>query len=104
VDTGLSSSSADLVLCFNSFPHFPDGGAVLHEAARWLRPGGRLLLWHDLGRERLAEVHRRAGPPVHADVLPPIGQLAQLAGNAGFDVGMAEEDDSSYTLLARRPR
>jgi demethylmenaquinone methyltransferase/2-methoxy-6-polyprenyl-1,4-benzoquinol methylase len=102
LETGLPTSSLDVVLCFDAFPHFPDGGAVLSEAARWLRPDGRLLVWHDVGRERLAEVHRRAGPPVDGDLLPPVLELARLARMTGFAVELAEEDDWSYTLLARR--
>jgi len=101
--TGLGSASIDLVLCFDSFPHFPDGRAAVGEIARWLRPSGRFLLWHDVGRDRLADVHRRAGPPVDADVLPPVGLLAALAEEAGLVVERAEEDATSYTLLARRP-
>ncbi|HYN44068.1 MAG TPA: class I SAM-dependent methyltransferase, partial [Thermoanaerobaculia bacterium] len=101
--TGLSSGSADVVLCFDSFPHFPDGAAVLHEAAHWLRPGGAFLLWHDVGREQLARVHRKAGPAVENDLLPPVANLAALAAAAGFEVEIAEEEESSYTFLARRP-
>lgn len=100
--TGLGSASADLVLCFDSFPHFPDGGAVLREVVRWLRPGGRFLLWHDIGRHDLADVHRRAGPPVDGDVLPPVEHLAGLAEAAGLLVERAEEDATSYTFFAVR--
>lgn len=103
LDTGLEGSCADLVLCFNAFPHFSDGAAVLGEAWRWLKPGGRLLLWHDLGRERLAEVHRRAGRAVEGDLLLPAAALAATARAAGFLVERAEEDEVSYTFLARRP-
>ncbi len=103
LDTGLEDSCAGLVLCFNAFPHFPDAAAVLGEARRWLRPGGRLLLWHDLGRERLAEVHRRAGRAVEGALLPPAAALAATARAGGLLVERAEEDESSYTFLARRP-
>jgi demethylmenaquinone methyltransferase/2-methoxy-6-polyprenyl-1,4-benzoquinol methylase len=101
--TGLSSESADVVLCFDAFPHFPDGAAVLREAARWLRPGGAFLLWHDVGREQLAQVHRRAGPAVENDLLPAVADLAEHAMAAGFEVEIAEEEEASYTFLARRP-
>ena len=100
--TGLSSGSADVVLCFDSFPHFPDGAAVLKEAARWLRPGGAFLLWHDVGREQLARIHRRAGPAVENDLLPPVDALATLADAAGLEAEIAVEDEVSYTFLARR--
>lgn len=102
LETGLASGSADVVLCFDAFPHFPDGAAVLREAARWLRQGGAFLLWHDVGREQLARVHRRAGPAVENDHLPPVADLASLAAAAGLVVGIAEEDEVSYTFLARR--
>ncbi len=101
--TGLPSGSADVVLCFDAFPHFPDRAAVVGEVARWLRPGGVFLLWHDVGREQLARVHRRAGPAVENDLLPPVGDLAALATAAGLEVGIAGEDEGSYTFLARRP-
>jgi len=103
LDTGLDDSCADLVLCFNAFPHFPDPEAVLREAWRWLAPGGRLLLWHDLGRERLAEVHRRAGRAVEGDLLLPAATLAATARSVGLLVERAGEDETSYTFLARRP-
>lgn len=103
LETGLSSGSADVVLCFDAFPHFPDSAAVLREAARWLRPGGAFLLWHDVGREQLARVHRRAGPAVENDLLPPVADLAATAVAVGLEVAIAEEDEVSYTFLARRP-
>lgn len=103
LETGLEDACADLVLCFNAWAHFPDGRAVLREARRWLAPFGRLLLWHDLGRERLAEVHRRAGRAVSDDLLPPVEAVAADAREAGLVVERAEEDDRSWTLLARRP-
>jgi ubiquinone/menaquinone biosynthesis C-methylase UbiE len=101
--TGLSSESTDVVLCFDAFPHFPDGAAVLREAVRWLRPGGAFLLWHDVGREQLAQDHRRAGPAVENDLLPAVADLAELARAAGFEVEIAEEEEASYTFLGRRP-
>ncbi len=103
LETGLPGACADLVLCFDAWAHFPDGGAVLREVRRWLMPGGRLLLWHDLGRKRLAEVHRRAGLAVSSDLLPPVEALAVAAREAGLAVERGEEDDHSFTLLARRP-
>lgn len=103
LDTGLATGSADVVLCFDAWPHFPDGEAVLREVARWLRPGGAFLLWHDVGREQLAHVHRRAGPPVDRDLLPPVADLAASGRAAGLVVELAREDESSYTFLARRP-
>jgi ubiquinone/menaquinone biosynthesis C-methylase UbiE len=102
LDTGLESASIDVVLCFDAFPHFHSREALLAEAARWLRPGGALLVWHDVGREQLAHVHRRAGPAVEDDLLPPVADLAALAAAAGFLAERAEEDEASYTFLARR--
>jgi len=102
LDTGLATASADVVLCFDAFPHFHSRVPLLAEAARWLRTGGALLVWHDVGREQLARVHRRAGPAVEDDLLPPVSRLAELAAGAGFLAEKAEEDEASYTYLGRR--
>lgn len=101
-DTGLPDSCADVVLCFDAWPHFDDPDRVAAEMARWLRPGGRALVWHDIGRARLAQVHAGAGGAVAHDVLPPVGELAGLLARHGLETVLAEEDEASYTLLARR--
>jgi SAM-dependent methyltransferase len=103
LDTAIADKSIDAVLCFNAFPHFPDPAATAREAARWLRPRGPLLVWHDVGREQLAAIHGGGPPPIREDLLMPVARLADLVAAAGFVVERAEEDGSSYTLLARRP-
>jgi ubiquinone/menaquinone biosynthesis C-methylase UbiE len=101
--TAIADTSVDAVLCFNAFPHFPDPTATAREAARWLRPGGPLLVWHDIGREQLAAIHGGGPPPIREDLLLPVGRLAEIVAAAGLVVERAEEDGNSYTLLARRP-
>jgi SAM-dependent methyltransferase len=102
-DQPLPAAAYDVVLCFDAFAHFPEPARALEIFARWLVPGGRLLVWHDIGRERLAEIHGHAGPPLEGDRLPPVETLARLARAAGLEVVSAAEDEDSYTLLARRP-
>lgn len=103
LETPLSPGSRDVVLCFDAFAHFPDHSGVLSLFTRWLAPGGRLLVWHDIGRERLAEIHGHAGPPLDQDLLPPVETLVPLAVAAGLEVELAAEDEGSYTFFARRP-
>jgi SAM-dependent methyltransferase len=53
--TGLPDASVDAVVsCWSSF-RGPDGAAV-HEADRVLRPGGRLLILHDYGRDDVSRL------------------------------------------------
>jgi ubiquinone/menaquinone biosynthesis C-methylase UbiE len=99
---GFAPASVDVVLCYNTWPHFDDPGAVAQEFARWLRPRGVALVWHDVGRERLAAIHAGAGGPIAGDRLVPVGELGALFSSCGFGVLRAEEDADSYTLLVRR--
>ena len=103
LDTGMDDASADAVLCFNAFPHFADRRATALEIARWLRPGAPVLVWHDIGRERLAAIHGDGPPPIRHDLLPPVAELAKVFAAAGLAIERADEDEGSYTLLARRP-
>jgi ubiquinone/menaquinone biosynthesis C-methylase UbiE len=99
---GLAPASVDVVLCYNTWPHFDDPAAVARELGRWLKPRAVALVWHDIGRERLAAIHTEAGGPIAGDHLPPVAELGALFLDAGFAVLRAEEDANSYTLLARR--
>ncbi len=92
----------DVVLCFDAFPHLVEPGPAVRRLARLLAPGGRLVIWHDLGREGLAAVHGAAGGPVGRDVLPPVEVLAGLCERAGLRPVFREDAPDRYTFLAVR--
>jgi ubiquinone/menaquinone biosynthesis C-methylase UbiE len=99
---GVAPASIDVVLCYNTWPHFDDPASVARELARWLKPRGVALVWHDIGRDRLAAIHSEAGGPIAHDRLLPVAELGALFSQSGFGILQAEEDADSYTLLARR--
>jgi len=68
--------SFDLVVCRNSFHHFPDPSAVASEVARVLRGGGRIAYEDMAADESLAErdlqeTIERLRDRAHARTLPP---------------------------------
>jgi len=102
LEAGREDASVDIVLCYNTWPHFDRPQRVAGTFLRWLRPRGRALVWHDIGRERLAAIHADAGEAIAGDRLPPLEDLAALFMEAGFAVLQAAEDADSYTFLAER--
>jgi len=79
----LPAGAFDAVVCFRVWPHFDNDDAALAVVARWLRPGGRLLIVHWDGREKLAAIHA-THHSVAADVFPPRAQLESAFSRHGF--------------------
>ena len=91
----------DLVVCHNSFPHFADKPVALLDLARVLRPGGHLLILHDLNRERVNAIHSRAGGPIRNDLLPPGAETRQLLIEAGFTNVRVEDTEEHYVAVGQ---
>jgi demethylmenaquinone methyltransferase/2-methoxy-6-polyprenyl-1,4-benzoquinol methylase len=88
--------SFDLVLCFRVLPHFDDVDAVLRRFARWLVPGGRLLIVHWEGRAALNALHAHHGP-VEEDVFPQRSYLEPTLQRRGFAIrGWIENDEEIF--------
>ena len=49
----------DLVIIFNSFPHFIEPAKVFRKAAQILKIGGKFVVAHSMTRELLDEFHRK---------------------------------------------
>ena len=79
----LPAAAFDAVVCFRVWPHFDDDDAALAVVARWLKPGGRLLIVHWDGREKLAAIHATHHAVV-ADVFPPRPHLESAFVRHGF--------------------
>lgn len=77
--TGLEAGSFDAAMSTDALQYVPDKRAALREAARILRPGGRLVVaCFELDAARVAGL-----PVLGAD---PVGDYRPLLEEAGFDV------------------
>ncbi|GLX36000.1 methyltransferase [Streptomyces roseochromogenus] len=97
----LRDGSLDAVFAAGLIAHLPDPAANLAELARVVRPGGRLALFHPIGRAALAARHGRELTP---DDLRAEHNLRPLLSGSGWDMtSYADEDDRFLVLAARRP-
>ncbi len=92
----------DLVICHNSFPHFADKPAALVNLASVVRPGGHLLILHDLSRERVNAIQGGGAPAIQHDLLPPGDETGRMLARAGFSDVQVEDTDKGYMVTGRR--
>jgi SAM-dependent methyltransferase len=100
------AGKADLAFSIEAFIHSPDAGRYFEQAARALRPGGRLVVCDDFlspqgsaGGERWLEEFRTGW---HANSLLTVEQAREAAAAAGLTL-VRERDLTAYLEL-RRPR
>lgn len=91
----------DAVFAAGLIAHLPDPGANLRELARVVRPGGRLALFHPIGRAALAARHGRELTPDDMRAEHNLGPL--LAGSGWRMTSYADEDARFLVLAVRTP-
>ncbi|MFF1408572.1 class I SAM-dependent methyltransferase [Streptomyces sp. NPDC058289] len=91
----------DAVFAAGLIAHLPDPGANLRELARVVRPGGRLALFHPIGRAALAARHGRELTPDDMRAEPNLGPL--LAGSGWRMTSYADEDSRFLAVAVRTP-
>ena len=96
-----AASWFDLIVCHNCFPHLADKPAALQALVRLLRPGGHLLILHDLSRERVNAIHGSGGPAIQNDLLPPGDETGRMLARAGFVDVRVEDTDERYVVAGR---
>lgn len=91
----------DAVFAAGLVHHLPDPAAGLREWARVTAPGGRLALFHPLGRAALAA---RRGHELRADDVRAEPQLGRLLSGAGWELSLLDDSADRYLALAVRRR
>ncbi|MFD5560132.1 class I SAM-dependent methyltransferase [Kitasatospora griseola] len=95
----LPDAVADLVFGAGLISHLPGPDTGLRELARVTRPGGRLALYHPVGRATLAARH---GRPVTADDLRARDNLFPLLAANGWKPLSYTDEPDRFLVLAER--
>lgn len=97
----LRDAAFDAVLAAGLLNHLPDAEAGLRELARVTRPGGRLALFHPVGRAVLAARRGREPSPDDVRAQPRLGALLDAAG--WHLLSLDDSAERYLALAARRP-
>ena len=98
----LPGGVVDVILAAGLLPHCPDAAATLLELARVTAPGGRLAIFHPVGRAALAARHGRV--PTDDDVMAPAQLCPALEAAALSVIEMDDGDDRYLALAVKRGR
>jgi ubiquinone/menaquinone biosynthesis C-methylase UbiE len=74
----------DVVIIFNSFPHFMDKRRTISECYRVLRKGGRLIVGHSMTPKEINQLHKDVGPEVAEHKLPRKDAFIEMFSKSGF--------------------
>jgi len=109
---GLDDASCDAVVAIESLSHMVDKPRAFGEAARVLKPGGRLVLvdWLACDKPSALQRHALLGPIAREGRLPtlhPLGDYVAFAAAAGLDVLHTEDfrdraPHRTWSIVARR--
>lgn len=95
----LRSGALDAVFAAGLIAHLPRPVDNLRELARVVRPGGRLALFHPLGRAALAA---RQGRQLTDDDLRAEPRLRPLLATAGWRLDSYDDHDARFLAIAVR--
>jgi len=94
-----AAATFDSVFAAGLLPHLSDAGEGLAELARVVGPGGRLALFHPIGRAALAARHERSLRP--DETLDPL-VLPGLLRAAGWEHPFVDDAPDRYLAVAQR--
>lgn len=95
----LPDAALDAVFAAGLLSHLADAGTGLAELARVVRPGGRLALFHPVGRAALAA---RKGHPLTPGDVRAEPNLRPLLARSGWELVRYVDEDARFLALAVR--
>ena len=90
----------DLVMVYNAYPHFNDPEGLMDTLVRSVKPGGRVSIANDLGREALNRHHEERAALVSKQ-LPEAKELAAML-ESYFTIETVIDDERMYQVVGVR--
>jgi ubiquinone/menaquinone biosynthesis C-methylase UbiE len=90
----------DRIICYSVWPHLTNtqGSAIIF--GKWLKPAGKLHIWHTISREKVNKIHSEASTAVQNHLLASAEQTASLLMRSGYAIEDTQDDETGYLVTA----
>lgn len=101
IDSPYANHSFNTVICHNCLPHLLPLEKALQELHRVLKPGGTLIILHDLGRLQVNAKHQNSPCElIRSHLIPPLVELEDQLEVSGFQLLVKEDLDCHFLVTA----
>lgn len=99
-DLSLPAESIDAVFINACYPNIADKAGAFANIARMMKPGGRMVISHPLGKSFVDHLRETATYPL--DDFPAKSEAKRLFAPYGFTITMLVDDPQVYILVAQK--
>lgn len=92
----------DVVILHNAYPHFQNKEHLVIQAAHAVKPGGRFLVAHSMGREALNRVHGAKPGKISSRLRPAAEEAALFSKCFCMDIVLDEPGFYCFSGLKRK--
>lgn len=98
----IERETLDRIICYSVWPHLTDNKLVGLLFQQWLKPGGKLHIWHSISRSAVNKIHAEVSAAVNDHLLSPAAQTISLLESQGYAIEETQDDEAGYLITARR--
>jgi len=96
------AESFEAVTCFGVFPHIENKQKALLNINNLLKPGGKLVIAHALGREELNVHHKKVSKQVEHAMLSEKAEMTKLLEQAEFTRISIKDEPGCYLCITHK--
>lgn len=97
-----SPATFDRIICYSVWPHLADVTSIGTLFLKWLKPVGKLHVWHTISRDTVNKIHSEASAAVNDHLLAPAKQTASLLEQLGYFIEEIQDNEDGYLVTAHK--
>lgn len=98
----IEPGTLDRIFCYSVWPHLTDNKLIGLLFQKWLKPGGKLHIWHSISRSAVNQIHAEVSVAVSDHLLPPATETTSLLESQGYVIEETQDDEAGYLVTARK--
>ncbi len=96
------SEKYDCIIAYSCYPHFTDSKAFFEKAYSLLKKGGKIVIAHVEGRDKINSRHNEIDHKIDSNNLDEVGITLRIMRKANFEIIYAEDSEEYYICIGQK--